>query len=70
MLGRRETKISEFIGQILICIQKFAAMVHDLQFGILESGPMQDVEVLNEQFKDQQQFFMKFVEQLASKGHY
>ena len=70
MLGRRETKIAEFIGQMLICIQKFAALVHDNQFQIIESGPMQDVEVLHDQFKDQQQFFMKFVEQLASKGHY
>jgi len=37
MLGRKETKIAQFIVQILVSIQKFCALVQEYQTSILSS---------------------------------
>lgn len=54
MLGRKETKIAQFISQIFICIQKFCSLIQEYQVELLESPTAgQEVETLKNQFKEQ-----------------
>jgi hypothetical protein len=71
MLGRKETKIAQFISQIFVGIQKFCSLIHEYQSQILESyTATQDFETLRDQFHEHTRFFKKFVQQLSLKGHY
>jgi len=54
MLGRKETKISDFISQMLVCIQKFCSLVNDYHVGMLSStSAMEDFEMLRDKFDEQ-----------------
>ena len=71
MLGRKETKIAQFIAQIFVTNQKFCSLIHEYQSQLLGSyTATQDLEALRDQFKEQTLFFKKFVQQLSLKGHY
>jgi len=71
MLGRKETKIAQFITQVFECIQKYCALVHEYQSAVITSeSAFEEFLTLKEQFVDQTRFFRRFVAQLAVKGHY
>ena len=71
MLGRRETKIANFITQIFITIQKFCSLIREYSTDVVKSQEsLDEFQALKTQFSDQTKFFHKFVGQLSQKGHY
>lgn len=73
LMGRKESKVAQFMSEILICIQKFVTKVResaiDMVTGYDEEG-WEQVTALADQFQEQSVFFAKFVEQLSNKGFY
>ena len=62
MLGRKETKIANFITQIFITIQKFCSLIREYSSDVVKSEePLAEFQSLKNEFSDQTKFFHKFV---------